>query len=272
MDFEERLALRETASLPYWWGRTRALDVPQPRTVYTQYDRKTLMRTLDGGPLDVAPLLAAAEEVGGYPVFLRTDQMSGKHSWENTCHVGSADAMLRHAMALLEENYMADMGGEAEPSGFAVREFLELDWKFKAFHGQTPISTEVRTFLRDGAIECVHPYWPPKAIADWAGPPQAGWSEYGISGGDVPEGMLSSPGRPKRNIPDDWPGILAGQNDRVSADIDVIRAQALKVAAVMDGWWSCDMALGRDGVWYLIDMAPGAASYHWPSCEHAPEY
>ena len=28
----------------------------------------------------------------------------------------------------------------------------------------------------------------------------------------------------------------------------------------MDGWWSCDMALGRDGIWYLIDMAPGAAS------------
>lgn len=187
-----------------------------------------------------------------------------------TCRVESADAMQGHVMALLEENYMADTGGEAAPSGFAVREFLELDWSFRAFAGKMPVSTEVRTFLRDGIVECIHPYWPPKAIADWAEPPETGCAKFGISEGDAPKGLLSSSGRPRRDIPEDWRNILAGQNAKAAADIDTIHAQALKVAAVMDGWWSCDMALGRDGDWYLIDMAPGAASYHWPSCEHAP--
>lgn len=272
MDASEMKSIKRMSSLPYWWERTRALDgVPQPKTEYVHYGSKKLAGALDGGPLDMEPLLVAAEAVGGYPIFLRTDQMSGKHSWKDTCYVESADVMLGHVMSLLEENYMSDMVGEATPSGLAVREFLELDWKFKAFHGQAPISTEVRTFLRDGAIECVHPYWAPKSIADWAEPPQVDLSEYGISVSGMPEGLLSSPGKTERDFPNDWRDILAEQDSRVDADIDVIRAQALRVAAVMDGWWSCDMALGRDGVWYMIDMAPGAASYHWPSCEHAPE-
>ena len=170
MDFKERMALREQASLPYWWEKTRTLDIPQPKTVYTPYKEETLRRTLDGGALDIAPLLDAAEEVGGYPVFLRTDQMSGKHSWKDTCHVESAGVMRGHVLALLEENYMLDMGGEALPGGLAVREFLDLDWSFRAFHGRMPVATEVRTFLRDGTIECIHPYWPPQAIQDWVGP------------------------------------------------------------------------------------------------------
>ena len=124
--------------------------------------------------------------------------------------------------------------------------------------------------MRDGAIECVHPYWPPKTIADWAEPPEMDYAKFGITESDVPKGMQSSPGRPKRDVPEDWRDILARQNAKIARDIDEIRTQALKVAAVMDGWWSCDMALGRNGVWYLIDMAPGAASYHWPSCKHAP--
>ena len=43
-------------------------------------------------------------------------------------------------MAPLEEDCTADTGGEAAPGGFAVREFPQLDWTLKAFHGKTPIS------------------------------------------------------------------------------------------------------------------------------------
>ena len=78
------------------------------------------------------------------------------------------------------------------PGGFAGREFLELDWTFRAFHGKMPVSTEVRTFLRDGAIECMHPYWPPEAISDWAEPPQIDWSEYGMAEADIPKGIWMS--------------------------------------------------------------------------------
>ena len=112
---------------------------------------------------------------------------------------------------------------------------------------RSPAPPEARTFLWDGAIECIHPYWPPKAISDWAEPPQIDWSEYGIAGADIPEGMLSSPGRPKRDMPEDWLDILARQSAKITRDIGAIRTETLKVAAVMDGGWSCDMELGRDG-------------------------
>lgn len=155
--------------------------------------------------------------------------------------------MLRRACSLLEENFGHDMVGEASPSGFAVREFLNLDWSFKAFWGEMPIATEVRVFIRDGNLECIHQYWPEVAISKWAG-------------------------RNEGAIPDNWRDILAEHGAKIEHGIETIRRQAKEVARVMDGWWSCDMALGRDlSTWYLIDMAPGAASYHLPSCEHAPE-
>ena len=181
------------------------------------------------------------------PVFLRTDQMAGKHSWDRTCYVESADVMYRHVMMLLEDNYMADMAGEVLPSGLAVREYLDLDWSFRTFGGNMPIATEVRTFLRDGIVECIHPYWPPDAIGEWT--------------------MRASQ---HMEVPTDWRDALKRQDAKIERDMDMIHAQALRIAAVMDGWWSCDMVLGKDGIWYLIDMAPGAASYHWPTCKYAP--
>lgn len=271
MELEERIAMRDLSSLPHWWEKTRHLDMPQPKTEYVEYDTGTLINAIDGGPLDVEPLLKAADRVGGYPVFLRTDQMAGKHGWKDTCYVESADAMPRNARGVIDENFMHDMVGEAKPSGLAVREFLDLEWHFKLFYGSMPISTEVRTFVRDGAVECVHPYWPPGSLAKWAEPPKHDSGVSGISLGNIPEGLLSALDPPKSGVPEDWRDILAGQDARAMEDIDTIRAQALKVAAVMDGWWSADMALGRNGLWYLIDMAPGAVSYHWPSCKHKPD-
>lgn len=247
MDIKERIALKPMASLPYWWERTRDLNIPQPATEYIPMDTKDLINAVDGEPLDLEPLLAAAERVGGYPVFLRTDVGSAKHSYKDTCFVESAGEMVGHAYTLLDECFAADMFGEATPGGFAVRSFLSLDWSFKAFWGEMPIATEVRAFIRDGNIECVHPYWPAAAIANWAG---------------------TNPGR----IQPDWEKRLEFQNSKIDRDIMTIRHHVEKVARVMDGWWSCDMALAvDDSTWYLIDMAPGAVSYHLPSCEHAPE-
>ena len=247
MDLKERIAMKHMASLPYWWERTRDLNVPQPKTEYVPYNPRTLMDAVDGNPLDVEPLLKAAERVGGYPIFLRTDQMACKHSYKDTCFVGSADDMGRRMYNLVDENLMHDRFGEATPNGFAVREFLNLDWSFKAFWGEMPIATEVRVFVRDGDIECVHPGWPAGAIREFA---------------------ERNPAR----VPADWEKRLEFQNSKIDRDIMTIRGIAEKVARVMDGWWSCDMALAvDDSTWYLIDMAPGAASYHLPSCEHAPE-
>ena len=258
MDMAERVALRSFSSLPYWWSRTRDLDIPQPKTEYVHVGRETLMNVIDGGPLDVGPLLGAVERVGGYPAFLRTDQMACKKSWEETCFVESPDDMLRHACILVDENCSKDLFGEATPEGFAVREFLELDWSFKAFFRRMPVAVEVRAFVRDGGVECVHQYWPEAAITQW----------LGIKDGVQPDEWARAR---ERTLPPDWRELLASHRDKMERDMQIIRRQAGLVAGVVDGWWSCDFARGRNGLWYLIDMAPGAASTHTPECEHAPE-
>lgn len=239
--------MREKASFPYWWNKIRSLDIPQPKTVYVPMDEKELRDAM----VDITSLQDAADDIGGYPIFLRTDQTSVKHGWQNTCYVRSAADMKQHALHILEADIMADMAGYMTPSGFAVREFLELDHMFCAFSGRIPISTEVRVFLRDGSIECVHPYWPAEAIMQWV------------------ERQSLDIDATTSQIPENWRDILGRQNAKIARDAITIQEMALKVAGIMDGWWSCDMALGRNGIWYMIDMAPGPVSYHWPSCRHA---
>ena len=85
---------------------------------------------------------------------------------------------------------------------------------------------------------------------------------------------MASRGPDKQNVtpilPADWQKRLAFQNSKIDRDIMTIHNIAEKVARVMEGWWSCDLALAVDDrTWYLIDMAPGEVSYHLPSCGHA---
>ena len=159
---------RVVSSLPYWWNRTRGLDVPRPKTRYVSYDPPTLRQAPSGELLDLEPPLAATGCVNGYPALLRLDQTAAKHSFSRTCLVESADGIRDYTLTLLEENFMVDMGGEVPPSGFATRKFLDSDWSFKSFW-EMPMATEARAFIRDGSVERVHPYQPEVAIVEWAG-------------------------------------------------------------------------------------------------------
>lgn len=262
MTLDGRLELCKQASLPYWWCKTRHLDIPQPKTEYIPLGRKSVMGALRAGDIDMKPFLAAAKNVGGYPVFARTDQMACKHEFDATCFVDSADAMKQHLLQLLEINMMMDMDGDVQPDGVAIREFLDLDYSFLAFAGKMPIATEVRVFLRNHSIECVHPYWSHDPIEQWAASDKI-FRQY-VNDDSTTSGQ--------NHLPEDWQDRLTAQNAKIDRDMDVIRAQAGLVVRAMDGWWSCDMALSSDDTtWYLPDMAPGALSYHLPPCPHVPE-
>ena len=43
------------------------------------------------------------------------------------------------------------------------------------------------------------------------------------------------------------------------------------IDSISEDYWSVDFALGRDGKWYLIDMAAGEVSGHHPDCKFVKE-
>ena len=163
--------VRNQNSMFYWWPLVKDLPVPQPRTVMVRHEGAFKGR-LSYDPIDGKPdeyfnemlekVKVAAAELG-YPVFIRSDGTSNKHDWKNSCYVESEDQLQGHICNILEFTAMVMMG----PSfmGIAVREFLELDWAFKSHYGEMPVAREFRMFVREGTLECWHPYWPPSAIS-----------------------------------------------------------------------------------------------------------
>ena len=159
-------------SMNHWLPRIEHLDVPMPKTeIPVTKDIRDWWGLLDGkDPLtdgDVALLETAVEKVGGYPVFLRSDLCSGKHSFERTCFVRHAHELFDHIWAVVEDNAMNDLDMES----IVIREYIPPAALFKAFQG-LPIAPERRYFVRDGEVICSHPYWPEDAIrnanhCDW---------------------------------------------------------------------------------------------------------
>jgi len=186
----------------------------------------------------------AAQEVGGYPIFLRTDQASGKHGWEKTCFVPDADSLPEHIRAVVEENILAGILG-LQFTALVVREFLELDTRFTAFRGHMPIARERRYFVREGHVECHHAYWVERAV----------WRGMYASG--IPEST--------------WRPLLADLNRETPDEVQVLTEYAECAGQALGGYWSVDFAMTRKGVWYLIDMARGEVSYHPEECPYSQE-
>jgi hypothetical protein len=220
-------------SMNYWWDKVRHLDVPMPRTeIPVTKDVSDWWSLLDGDdPLTEAEKHAiqdAAINVGGYPVFMRSDLCSGKHSFEKTCFVKNEDALIQQIWALVDDNCCNDLAMES----IVVREYVPPAALFKAFRG-LPIAPERRYFVRDGEVVCHHPYWPEDAIRH----PDA----------------------------DDWRRLISVVNGRQQTDeVDVLTGYAERIARALGGDWSIDFMLGLDGIWWFIDVATAMQSWHPP--------
>jgi len=247
-------------SMVLWWPKIKGLGIPVPKTTIIRMPRAFLKQA---SIEKYMPLIKKTAKQLGYPLFIRTDLASGKHSWEKSCYVPNPKVLLDHMLEVISFNECADLVGLLWQA-IVLREFIELDWKFTTFTGKMPVAKERRYFVKDGTVQCHHPYWLQDAIEQhlkfcrdfdrWAKKADAKRT------------------RTREEIPEHWKRMLAGLNKETPHEIKLLTGYAEKVAKAMDGeYWSVDFAHAKNGVWYLIDMGTGENSFHHPDCSYCPE-
>lgn len=228
-------------SMLVWWPAIKDLGIPIPRTEIIPIDRDNVLNVLDEtesfNPDTLKAIGNAAERIG-YPIFLRTDLASGKHDWEHTCFVPDSSSLSEHIIRVCEANEMWTLIG-LDYQAIAVREFLSLESSFTAFSGNMPINREFRFFVRDGKYVCHHFYWPEEAF-------------------DQHHARMAHDSA--------WRNLLAKMNYLSYQELLMLVVNTETVGKALPGFWSVDFASSTDGNWYLIDMAKGENSYHWPGC------
>jgi hypothetical protein len=233
----------EKANIAYWFPKLQASGVPVPETVIRQTDADLFkMLDLAADPAVTKFILQLRELARGFngPVFLRSGHTSAKHSWNDSCCVTNPNSIGSHMREIVEFSAMATPSMPVQT--WALREFLQLETAFTAFHGDMPINVERRFFISPMKIYCSHPYWPAEAVE---------------------QGGSSDP---------DWREKLAGMNTIHPMDqarlefycFQIMRSNQFEV----DDAWSVDFAKDQQGHWWAIDMAPAGRSWHWPDCEH----
>ena len=235
----------EKTSMLYWFPKIKDIDIPQPKTDIMQVNatREAWVDFIDGKKDSLLEQSSFIEEVRsraekiGYPLFLRTDQASGKHGWKNTCYVESKENLIKNLKGVIEFSFMADIVG-LPIDAVVFREYIPMKNLFTAFHGEMPVNPEIRFFVKDGEILCWHWYWIEDAIRN---PSIENWKE-----------------------------IIEKEKDDLFEEVNnFVRMSAQKIAILFkdDGYWSVDFCKAKDGRWWLIDMADGFRSWHPENCE-----
>lgn len=242
VSLSQRAALEKETRMTNWWPKVRGASVPVPRTEILEFGLRPLYclaypedETDLAEAKRVLEAVRAAARAFGYPLFMRTDQASGKHDWERSCFVASEEALPLCLGGLIEANELADLAPEA----IVIRQYIPLESAFTAFWGNMPVTKERRYFVQNGRVLCHHPYWPQDAIRF----------------------------RPGQEPPD-WREKLAELNRETPDEVELLSGYATRLGAVLPGYWSLDFARGKDGIWYFIDAARGELSWH-PACPQA---
>lgn len=229
-------------SLLYWGPKLVGLQLHVPRTEWVEIPHEVLRRYMDDQKaLDTyrEKIISTAAKIG-YPLFLRTDQASGKHNWKESCFIPDEESLFSHIYRVVEFNFIADILG-LPCEALVFREYIPLEAAFTAFD-EMPIAKEYRFFIRNRRVQCFHPYWPEGAVAE-------SWTP----------------------LPDNWRKLLHLQNNMTGQDLALLTAYAHRVTKRFNGYWSIDFAHAHDGRWLLIDMALGEQSFHSQPCKFAPK-
>jgi len=233
----------DKTSLLYWFPIIKDLPIPMPKTVWVEIPYDVFCEYMDAPETKTRPrivnyaqnIVSKAREIG-YPLFLRTDLASGKHSWERSCYVEKEEDLFKHIWRVVECNFTADVFG-LECRALVFREHIPMASQFTAFWGKLPISPERRYFIRDGVVECHHPYWTEDAIE------MSGFPPFVVG----------------------WRQILDRMNQEPDEEVRLLTQYANQVAQILPNYWSVDFCKAEDGRWILIDLAEGDKSYH-PEC------
>lgn len=223
------------------WFEAIKDQMPVPKTIMIKYSHVDFMSVVEGGEQETDLIKAkiieiekACEEIG-YPCFIRSDLTSGKHEGPD-CYLATDSKSLRRAIwGTVSDNEMK-LWPWCSPDAFMVRQFLDLNYDFKAFN-DLPIAREFRFFADGFEVKCLHPYWPESAIKFWKG-----------------------------NAPEGWQDQLKKHHE-TPKEIEELKRMAIEATKLLGGGeWSVDFAQDVNGKWWLIDMATAKESYHWEGC------
>lgn len=272
--------------LTFWYPKLLAAGLPVPKTITIDAgpDWPHMLGALDSPerhPVEhargaaliepvVAGIRAAADQLGGYPVFLRTGQTSGKHSWDRCCYLTESSAVPRHVAALIEFSEMADFMGLCYRY-WCVREFLPtIPQAVLPAYGNMPVCREFRFFAhssnRGGTVDCFHEYWPRKSLEQGfprkrcPAPPKGAVSL-------LTETTLEA----AHDLPPDFDELCRNLSWLPACFTSVLCALARAAAQALGGAWSVDILETRKG-WFITDMAEAGKSFHWPECPNAKEF
>lgn len=223
-------------SFLFWYPKIRKLDIPQPRTEILLLTKKELDALYEGVPEDltkkVEKIIAQRFKL---PVFIRTDLASAKHSWQKSCFYNGTNPLWEHISEIVTFNLCADVRG-LPYKALVIREFIPMDSRFTAFHGNMPVNPERRYFIDKSKVLCHHPYWVEEAIEQAKEPSVENWRE------------------------------LAREINTEGEEINLLTSYSEKVAEILTNYWSIDFCKAKDGRWILIDMGTGEKSWH-PKCQ-----
>jgi len=226
-------------SMMYWYPRIKDLGIPTPDTILipVQLDFDEICILVDGGKSDKVTKIygqvkQAANKIG-FPIFLRGSESANKHDWVRSCFVQNENQISSAMQNLAEFSAMVDISFDC----LAVRKFLDLDFKFKAFNGM-PVAAERRYFVKNKKVQCWHPYWPETSI--------------------------------KNPTSKDWLAELRELQTPGEGEVELLTWDAELIGETLGGYWSVDFCRHKNGTWYVTDMALGEQSYHWTTCRHAP--
>jgi len=240
--------------MSHWWPLLKevpGINVPETRLTTFDGDTKDFFDWYEGrGRTEtLQAFLERLQDLGqevGYPCFLRTGHTSGKHGWDNCCHVPSLSVLPKHVCAIFEFGEMAQVEG-LPVNVWAVRELLltEPYFHIKRF-GNMPLCRERRYFIENGKVVSHVPYWPYEAIGgsneDDDGPYRQ-WCQ--------------------RDLPANWRELLTQANAEDEAEVALLTDLSERVSERIEGAWSLDWLWTAHG-WYAIDMAEAHKSWACP--------
>ncbi len=238
----------DKSSLLYWFPKVKDLGIPIPRTKIVPLTQEEIKSYREcGGDTIRFPRLnqqvrQVIEQNFSLPVFIRTDEYSGKHSWNKTCFLDDLNNLERNLANLLGDSMTVNFLGPLPLQAIVVRQFIKMDTRFNAFSGNMPVNPERRYFVRDKVIECHHPYWIEDAVKK---------------------------GTQESMLPKNWRKIVGELNCETEKEVRLLTSYSSRVAKIVPGYWSIDFCKAKYRTWYLIDMAEGEKSWHPSSCKYS---
>ena len=221
-------------SMTFWYPVLYNQQFPTPKTIIVNCDIEPGYLLEDKVPKSILRFLKemcnAIDEIG-LPVFIRTEMLSNKHDWKRSCFLEKKEDLISHLKNLVEQSSIATIDRMTPCNFFAVREMIPTESYFNYFPGEMPITKEVRIFVRDGKIECKHPYWPTKIFE----------SKYQDKVNSLRE--------------------LSEEDDKMTNEM------AMYISRLFSGYWSIDLLKAKSGKWFCTDMAIGERSWHDETCQ-----